>query len=260
MSDNYVVPEFGKDAFDCPYCNAYAKQEWLSFVRREAWSKLFEEGKQVAAILADQDIWGKRILSEYINIDKAQRMTSTIASISAMVLAGHNMSDLMGACCSRCGKYSYWHDGKLIYLPICTAPMPNEDMPEDCKKLYNEAREIADKSPRGAAALLRLCVQMLMPELGEKGKNINDDIASLVKQHKIPQEIQQALDVCRVVGNNAVHPGEIDIDDNPQIVSSLFKLLNIIVEKTITAHKEINSLYAGLPQAAQQAIAKRDET
>lgn len=69
--------------------------------------------------------------------------------------------------CHRCKKMSIWLEGtlkyplELIYPRQMTAPLPNEDIPEDCKPDYLEARAIANDSPRGAAALLRLCIQKL---------------------------------------------------------------------------------------------------
>ncbi len=96
-----------------------------------------------------------------------------------------------------------------------------------------------------------------MASLGQPGKNINDDIKSLVSQG-LPLRVQQALDVCRVVGNNAVHPGEMDLNDTPEIAQSLFRLLNIIVEEMITKPKEIDGIYNALPNSAREAITKRD--
>jgi hypothetical protein len=96
-----------------------------------------------------------------------------------------------------------------------------------------------------------------MPHLGEKGKNINDDIASLVRSGLDPS-VQQALDALRVIGNNAVHPLELDLRDDTETVNALFGLLNFIVEDRIARPKKLTQLYQGLPEGAREAIERRD--
>lgn len=152
---------------------------------------------------------------------------------------------------------SYWYEGKMI-VPSDSPVQPHHpDMPEEIRTEYDEARSIFGSSPRAAAALLRLAVQKLVAVLGEKGENINDDIKSLVRKG-LPVQVQQALDFCRVVGNNAVHPGEIDLSDSPEIAQNLFSMLNYIVEDRITRPKQIEGLFNQLPEGARAAIAKRD--
>jgi hypothetical protein len=209
MNASFAPPELQKNAFTCPYCNAFAAMQWEQLMVRSRLKPFFI------------------------------------------------------ATCHRCIKDSLWIDeegygGQFMVFPNSSvAPLPNEDLPPECLKDYLEARAIVEKSPRGAAALLRLCVQKLAVHLGGDGRNINDDIAHLVK-NGLPVRVQQALDVVRVVGNNAVHPGEMNIDDQPKTALALFGLINLIVDNQISQPKHVANLFSELPGGAKNAIDKRD--
>jgi len=82
----------------------------------------------------------------------------------------------------------------MVYPASPLGPSPIDGMPEVIRTDYEEARSIAEASPRAAAALLRLAVQKLCKHLGEKGENINQDIANLVKKG-LSVEVKQALDI-----------------------------------------------------------------
>jgi acetyl/propionyl-CoA carboxylase alpha subunit len=70
--------------------------------------------------------------------------------------------------------------------------------------------------------------------------------------------VQKALDVVRVIGNNAVHPGQIDLRDDRRTAETLFGLVNLICEKMITEPKHVEAVYEKLPESARHAIEKRD--
>lgn len=136
-------------------------------------------------------------------------------------------------------------------------PRPHIEMPEDVKGDYEEAPRVVGQSPRGACALLRLSVQKLCTDLGETGESINEDIKSLV-QKGLPEEVQEAMDSLRVIGNNAVHPGEMDLTDDTETASALFNLLNFVVEEMIAKPKRQRGVFANLPVGVREATKKRD--
>ena len=159
--------------------------------------------------------------------------------------------------CNSCGAPTIWLNLTMIFPIESTAERPSPDLPEEVLHDFEEARAIANRSPRGAAALLRLGIQKLCRHLGEPGHNINAGIASLVAKG-LPSRVQQALDSVRVIGNEAVHPGSIDLKDDLDIVNRLFKLVNFIAHKMITEPREIDELYSSLPADKLVGIAKRD--
>lgn len=160
--------------------------------------------------------------------------------------------------CSACEGESVFADGRVIYPDTVDAPIAADDMPDDILPDFQEARRIYAISPRGAAALLRLVIQKLCPLIGATSKDINGAIGELVAKGTIPPAVQQALDSVRVIGNEAVHPGTMDLKDDHETAKSLFGLINFIVEKAIKEPKQIAEIYSGLPANKLAGIAQRD--
>lgn len=219
--DIKTIASYRSTSFYCPNCGVFAQQTWAYAIKQ------IKEPKQLSVSM------------NYSIKDQAQ--------------------GLEFATCSHCKKESIWLKTQMIFPSSGTAPLPNEDMPNDVKNDYLEAREIFNKSPKGAAALLRLGVQKLCIHLGEKGENINYDIGNLVKKG-LPEKLQRALDSVRVIGNNAVHPGHINIDDNPETSFKLFGFINVICDIMITQPNKIDEFYnLNLTDDLKNAIAKRDK-
>jgi hypothetical protein len=160
--------------------------------------------------------------------------------------------------CSHCNQFCIWLNGVMLYPAVSNAPLPHPETPESVKVDYDEARKVFRDSPRSSAALLRLAIQKLCKELGQKGENLNTDIGELVKTG-LPVQVQRSLDIVRVVGNNQVHPGTLDVRDDPTIATTLFELINVIVEDRISRPKQIEELYLKLPETSRKAIEERDK-
>ena len=169
----------------------------------------------------------------------------------------HDLYNTFVSRCFNCKDISIWIYDKLVYPRRGEAPPANPDLPDEIRRDYYEASSILDLSPRGAAALIRLCIQKLCKELGQSGDNINADIKALVAGG-LDRRVQKALDAVRVIGNNAVHPGQIDLRDDRAIAESLFRLLNLVAEKMISEPKHVDEVYAALPEEALKAIGNRD--
>lgn len=226
----FTPPGFQVPAFNCPHCEAYSQQVWLYF------QQAFQVGKGPPQGLGDM-----------------------LVSMGMVVHNDSLYSDLNVALCCQCKKYSIWYQKQMIFPNQGSVPLPNSDLPDEIRQDYEEARSIVEFSPRGAAALLRLAIQKLCKHLGGSGKDLNHDIKFLV-QKGLPVQVQQALDIVRVIGNEGVRPGQTDLNDDPGIAQTLFSLVNIIAEKMITEPKQIASLYLSPPQGKRQQIQMRDSS
>ena len=159
--------------------------------------------------------------------------------------------------CQHCGWTAIWIDGVLSHPAFSTAPMPHDDLVGVALETYLEARSIVAPSPRASSALLRRCLEELVGQLGARGSNLNDKVGDLVASGMSVQ-IQQAMDTLRVIGNESVHPGTIDVRDDPEVAIALFELVNLVVEAMITQPQRVAGLYERLPESKRKSIDDRD--
>jgi hypothetical protein len=159
--------------------------------------------------------------------------------------------------CGRCGDSAMWIGDQIVSPAVLIAPPAHDDLADPALASYNEARGVYSNSPRAAGALLRLCLQQLVADLGAKSTDLNTAVGELVK-FGLPPQIQQAMDSVRLIGNEAVHPGTIDLNDDTNMALSLFDLVNLTVEMMITQPKMVTEMYSRLPASKLAAIEKRD--
>ena len=267
MSQSQVpAPSVELTSFACPHCGAHATQHWFNtFVGRISGEKPTPTIPSAEALEniekelnAGRDEKHRAVM---LSVGKHfRRLLLGEPFIEKSAQAPYNPPSLENefvSHCYTCGKPAIWLHDRLIYPPIMTGPTPNPDLSDDVQRDYEEARRILDQSPRGAAALLRLAVEKICIELGAQGGTIDQRIASLVSKG-LPEEVQQALDAVRVIGNEAIHPGQVDIRDDRETASKLFELVNFIVCDRITRPKQIAGVYGMIPESKRKAIEVRN--
>ncbi|API54843.1 hypothetical protein BMW22_15345 [Rhizobium leguminosarum] len=246
----HIPPSISATAFNCPHCGVLTTQHWhYGHVEK------YEKGVTPVIISGDDHGAAFRFdsFAQALKTEQPFIWNDDVGFDSTSRLYNLNFTQ-----CYQCEKVAVWIFDRLIYPATGEAPPPNPDLPDDIKADYREASSILHLSPRAASALVRLCIQKLCIHLGQSGKNINSDIGALVA-NGLNSRVQKAMDAVRVIGNNAVHPGQIDVTDDRGIAESLFGLLNVVAEKMISEPKHIDEVYDSLPPGALKQIAERDK-
>ncbi|WP_315798508.1 DUF4145 domain-containing protein [Bradyrhizobium sp. SZCCHNRI3043] len=260
MAPQHIEPALGLASFNCPTCGALAQQFWFKpfcdhYTKDQKPYTLASDVLDQIRSNAIYDSEMKRTAEEFFRKRLSKKPFFEQKETHAYL--NLRLENCEVSRCYSCNSLAIWVYDQLAFPHTRFASEPNFDLDDDIKLDFLEAAKIVDLSPRGAAALLRLCVQKICIQLGEPGKNIDTDISSLVKKGLEPA-VQQALDIVRVIGNEAVHPGQIDLRDDRDTALKLFRLINIIAEAMISRPKQIAELYSSLPPTKLQAIEKRD--
>ena len=245
MNKEYCIPKYFGKSFNCPHCRVYSRQEW-GYLR----SRDFND--------EDYDSNTEYDSPELVDYNTGYEYPdSNIKYVGPDPLGDICLDDSFAVSrCYHCKKWVLWKDLKIIYPRSITVENPNPDMPEVAKGWYMESAQILQDSPRASAALLRLALQEIINKVvkgGEKN-DINENIRILSKE--VDEDTWKAMDLIRIIGNNAVHPGEIQVEE--ENTEYMYNLLNIIVQKTISNKKQIGDRFKRLPKSIKESINRRN--
>jgi hypothetical protein len=208
MASHDVEPQLGGESFSCPHCNAVAHQDWFSLFLKP------ENATEVVVLTLEALMLAKGNESDQL----VQRLKDNVLAYEYQEHPRNlkvKLLNLHVSRCYNCKGFTVWVRDRLVFpikgnepLDIIEADFRQveEDVQahgedEEVSEDFEEAAAILNKFPRGAAALTRVCIQNMMPLLKQTGKNLDENISSLVRKG-LEVEIQQAMDVLQVVLNS----------------------------------------------------------
>jgi hypothetical protein len=213
----YKEPKPEHHGFTCLHCNVLATHE--------------------PAIMSR---FGSMSSYSYKDVKEKQRLILNNADIACFYTICHN-----------CEKTHIFIGDKVVYPEVLNYgnhEAPCEEMPEEVKKLYDEATKVLTYSPRSACMLLRYSLEVLLKELiknpSPKKTRLVDYIEQFISENTWAENYRQHLHSLRLIGNDAVHGTDsknIDffesIEQAQKEARVLFGFLNRVVEKAILEPK-----------------------
>lgn len=165
--------------------------------------------------------------------------------------------DIERSKCRNCNRHAYWAWEQLVAPAVPFGPPPNDDLQGPLLDVYQEARDVAGRSPRAAAALLRLLVERLVHELdgvGHEGERLQVKVDRLRDDGKIDAGTYEAMLAVKIAGDGALHTGQIDTEaeDQGEVVVVLFGIVNHIVTSTRSLHREVEALRQAQRRASSE--------
>jgi len=225
MSSQDIEPRLGAESFSYPHCNAVANQDWYSlFLKPENANEVLVLTPETVTVRTE----GKNEWNDITEIDqfverlKRNEVTYVYQKHSQSLKV--KMANLHLSSCHSCNGFALWVGERLAF------PINVDKTPALVEEDLEEAAAILNKSPRGAIALMRVCIQKLMPLLKQDSENLNDSMSSLVRKG-LEVEIQQAMEVLQVLGNDLGQPTSLDTQEDKEMALRFVDSLKAILER-----------------------------
>jgi hypothetical protein len=236
MASHDVKQQFGVESFSCPHCNVVAHQDWFSlFLKPENANDLdalTPETVTVRTLVQGKNEWNDiKEIDEFVERLKKNEVTYVFQKHSQSVKA--KMANLHVSGCHSCNGFALWVSGRLLF------PIRLEKTPELVEEDFADAAAILNKFPREATALMRVCIQKLVPLLKKDGSYLNDYMSSVVRKG-LEVEIQQSMEVLQVLRNESGQPTNLETQEDKEMALRFFDSLKAVLERRMLRNGEQN--------------------
>jgi hypothetical protein len=172
--NEYIEPRLGAESFSCPYCNTVAHQDWYSlFLKPENAAEVRVLTPEAVKALRQGDAQRDDIKETDQFVERLKKNALTYKYQRHPHLLKVKMANLHISNCHSCNGFSLWVGGLLVF------PTKIDKTPELVEEDLEEAAAILNEFPRGATALMRVCI---VPLLEDNGKELNQRVSSLVRK------------------------------------------------------------------------------
>jgi hypothetical protein len=236
MASIKIEPKLGAESFSCPHCNAVAHHDWFSlFLKPEDDPTEIIVHTLEAAMLAKNK-------ENYELIKDLKHNVLTYEYQEPPRTLKVKLVNLYVSRCYSCRGFAIWVRDQLVF-PIREGRSDiiggdfkeiiegNSKKAEEVKTAddIEEAKAIVNRFPDGAAALIRVCIRKMMPLLEQSGKNLDDNIFSLV--HKgLEVEIRQSMGLRHVPRQNPLRPPQFH-EEGSEPATKMFDSLKEILKR-----------------------------
>ena len=141
------------------------------------------------------------------------------------------MANLHISNCHSCNGFSLWVSGLLVF------PTRVDKTPELAEEDVEEAAAILNKFPRGATALMRVCIQKLVPLLEDNGKALNQRVSSLVRKG-LEMEMQQSMEVLQVLQSDPLQLSQLESEADKEIALRFIDSLQAVLERRMPHNRD----------------------
>jgi Domain of unknown function (DUF4145) len=235
MASQEIEPRLGAESFSCPHCNAVAHHDWFSLFLKP------ENATEIAVLTLEAAMLAKGEEGDEL-IERLKDNVLTYEYQDPRTLKV-KLVNLHVSRCYSCKGFAIWVRDRLVF-PIRGKEPPDiiegdfkEVIKGDFKEIeedktaddIQEATAIFNSSPKGAAALIRICIRKMMPLLEQSSKSLDDNISSLVRKG-LEVEIQQSMDLRQVLRQSPLKPTQFDEEGN-ETATRMFASLKEILKR-----------------------------
>jgi hypothetical protein len=220
----YIEPGLGAESFSCPHCSTVAHQDWYSLFLRP-------ENATALQILTPETVNANNIkeIDQFVARLKKNELTYEYQKYPQPLKV--RMVNLHISNCHSCNGFSLWVGGLLVF------PTRVDKTPELAEEDVEEAAAILNKSPRGATALMRVCIQKLVPLLEDNGKALNQRVSSLVRKG-LEMEAQQSMEVLQVLRSNPLQLSQLESPADKETALRFIDSLQAVLERRMPHNRD----------------------